>query len=639
MSRGNSVSATLRTSSLVAAFCETVVPAVEGEPTALMGASAADLGVPERLGPEAEQALAAVLGPDFASLGIAERTARLNDRVATGDAAAYELRRLRAQVVALAYGLTKDGRNPLWEAIGYPGPITRPPTPEERPKRIAVLDPRQHGGVVEADACVIGSGAGGAVVAARLQQAGMSVVVMEQGGYTSESDLLQEELHDGARTYLRGGIIWSETGRMGVLAGGTLGGGTFVNSLVCLRLPDDVREAWAAHGVEGVAGADFDDAQDAVWARLGVNTKATVPNHSNQLLVRALESTGRTWQLLPRNAPPHDPRLCGYCNGGCQQGEKQSTLLTYLQDAANAGARFIVECRAERILVERGRAVGVEAVWGADGASRSVTVRAPVVVVAGGGIESPALLLRSGIGGPAVGKYLKLHPAWFVGGVHDDPVDAWTGQIQSVTSHDFRLLPHGGGFLPECVILNLAFWTSSMPWLDGVSHKRHVLELSTTSSWHAVTRDRGDGRVVLGRDGEAVVQWELDDERDLETARLANVEICRLHEAAGARSIFTFDPPGLRWNRDEEPFESFVGRLRNVDWRQAIAYSAHQMCSARMGRDPATSVANGRGRLHDVDGVWVGDAAAFPEAPGVNPMIAVMALASLTASHILEDAG
>ena len=109
-------------SSLVAAFCSTVVPAVEGEPAALMGVSAVDLGVPERMGPEAEQVLAAVLGPDFASFGIAERTARLNDRIATGDAAAYELRRLRAQVVALAYGLTKDGRNPLWPAIGYPGP-------------------------------------------------------------------------------------------------------------------------------------------------------------------------------------------------------------------------------------------------------------------------------------------------------------------------------------------------------------------------------------------------------------------------------------------------------------------------------------------------------------------------------------
>jgi choline dehydrogenase-like flavoprotein len=154
-----------------------------------------------------------------------------------------------------------------------------------------------------------------------------------------------------------------------------------------------------------------------------------------------------------------------------------------------------------------------------------------------------------------------------------------------------------------------------------------------------VTRDRGDGRVVLGPDGNGVVQWELVDYRDGETARLANVELARLHEAAGARSIFTFDPPGLRWNRDEEPFESFLERVRDVDWRQAIAYSAHQMCSARMGRDPATSVADGRGRLHDVDGVWVGDAAALPDAPGINPMIAIMALASFTASHILEDAG
>ena len=154
---------------------------------------------------------------------------------------------------------------------------------------------------------------------------------------------------------LVGGVLFGPVwGSLINLAGGTLGGGTFVNSLVCLRLPDDVREAWAEHGLEGVADAEFDAAQDAVWARLGVNTKATVPNRSNQLMVEALERTGHSWRLLPRNAPPHDPRLCGYCNGGCQQGEKQSTLLTYLKDAADAGARFMVDCRAERILVEHG---------------------------------------------------------------------------------------------------------------------------------------------------------------------------------------------------------------------------------------------------------------------------------------------
>lgn len=627
-------------SGVLEAFCDTVVPALDGEPSALLGVSALDLGVPARMSPEAEAALANALGDDFASLAPADRVVRLNSRVAVGDEASYELRRLRAQVIALTYGLTEDGRNPLWAAIGYPGPVTPPPTPEERPKRIPVLDPAEGGSVVSADVCVIGSGAGGAVIAARLQEAGLSVVILEQGGYTSESDLLQEELHDGARTYLNGGLLWSETGRMGVLAGGTLGGGTFVNSLVCLRLPEDVRATWAAHGVQGIDEPEFDKAEDAVCRRLGVNTEATVPNTSNRLMAEALEATGRRWLLLPRNAPAHDPRLCGYCNGGCQQGQKQSTLLTYLQDAADAGSRFMVECRAERILVEDGRTVGVEASWtDRHGDARAVTVEAPIVVVAGGSIETPALLLRSGIGGPAVGENLKLHPAWFLGGVHDRPLDAWTGQIQAVTSFDFRYLPHGGGFLPECVILNLCFWTSSMPWGDGIAHKRRVLELGTTASWHAVTRDHGSGRVVLGPTGRAVVQWELEDTRDLETAKVANVELARLHEAAGARSIFTFDPPGLVWSREEEPFDRFLDRLRAVDWRRAVAYSAHQMCSARMGTDPTTSVADGRGQLHDARGVWVGDASALPEAPGVNPMIGIMSLAFLTASRILDDVG
>lgn len=624
---------------VVEAFCETVVPRVAGDPAGLMALSAVDRGIPASLPADAGATISAALGKDFAVQDNATRDARLLARVADDDATALDLRRLRNTVIALFYGLAEDGQNPVWPAIGYPGPITRPPTPEERPKRISVLDPALEGPRIVADACVVGSGAGGAVAAARLQQAGMSVVVLEQGGYTSESDLRQEELHDGARTYLGGGIIWSENGRMGVLAGGTLGGGTFVNSLVCLRLPADVRDAWAQLGVVGIDSSAYDEAEDRVWERLGVNIEATVPNRSNRLMVKALEATGRSWHLLPRNTGPHDPRLCGYCNGGCQQGEKRSTLLTYLQDAADAGARFLVECRAERVRVENGRATGVDAVWRlSDGSERPVAIDAPVVVVAGGSLESPALLLRSGIGGLAAGRHLKLHPAWFVGGVHDDVVNAWTGQIQSVTSPDFRLLPHGGGFLPECVILNLCFWTSSMPWEGGEAHKRRVLELSRTSTWHAVTRDCGSGRIVLGPDGRAVVQWQLEDERDVETARIANVELARLHEAAGAQSIFTFDPPGLRWDRDTEPFKQFLERVRGVDWRRAIAYSAHQMCSARIGTDPTDAVADGRGALYDVRGVWIGDASALPDAPGVNPMVAIMALADMTASHILDAA-
>ena len=108
-----------------------------------MGVSAVDLGVPERMAPDSESVLLGLLGSDFASLGLASRTARLNARIAAGDQASYELRRLRAQVVALFYGLTERGRNRVWAAIGYPGPVTPPPTPERAPQADPRAQPRR----------------------------------------------------------------------------------------------------------------------------------------------------------------------------------------------------------------------------------------------------------------------------------------------------------------------------------------------------------------------------------------------------------------------------------------------------------------------------------------------------------------
>jgi choline dehydrogenase-like flavoprotein len=618
------------------ALCDTFVPSLAGG-DAFLARSSSSLGVPGAIGAGALGHVLDTVGTDFADLDLDGRTRRVQALLGAGGDGAVALRQVRATTIALFYGLVEDGRNPSWDAIGYPGPISQPPSPEESPKRIAVLDPGAGDTVLVADACVVGSGAGGAVVAARLQQAGLSVVVLEKGGYTSESDLLQLELHDGGRTYLNGGLFWSESGSIGMLAGSTLGGGTFVNSLVCLRLPQQIRDEWAAFGLDGLDGPEFDRHTDTVWERLGVNTDATVANPSNRLMTAALERMGHSWQLLPRNAGPHDPRYCGYCNAGCQRGEKQSTLVTYLQDAADAGARFVVGCTAERVLVEDGRTTGVAAsVARPGGATRSLRVDAPVVVVAGGSIESPALLLHSGIGGPAVGKHLRLHPAWFVGGVHAGRLDAWTGQIQSVTSTDYTALPHGGGFLPECVILSPTFWGSSLPWRDGAAHKREMLKLSRVASWHAVTHDHGSGEVVLGSRGEAVVRWSLDDPVDLQTAAVAHAEMAKLHEAAGAEEIFTFDPPGLTWSRGDEPFGGFLERIAAVDYSRAVPYSAHQMCSCRMGSDPDTSVADGDGQLHDTAGVWIGDASALPTAPGVNPMIAIMALAERTAERILQ---
>lgn len=632
---------------LLSVLADTFVPALtddgSGEVAEFRRRAASDLGVGplllDTLGPVHEAVLARLKAARFPELSLDNRTALLHELDAE-PRLRQPLRELKGGVMGLFYALPDDaGRNPSWDALGYPGPRTAPPSPEQAPKTIAVERLQGPRATLAADVCVVGSGAGGAVIAAELQAAGFHVVVLERGSYRNEADFRQLELVGARELYLRGGLFWSQSGSIGLLAGATLGGGTVVNSLVCLRPPNEIRALWAEQGLAGIDTPAFDVHLDAVSARIGVNREATRPNRTNRLMAEALEARGLTWEVLPRNASANDdPAYCGYCNAGCQQGCKQSTLKTYLQDASTAGARVVVDCAVHRILVENGRAAGAAATAaGADGDPVELTVEAPLVVVAAGGVESPALLLRSEIGGPAVGKYLRLHPTFFVGGIYDEEVNAWHGQFQALASFDFTRVAGDSGFLVESVNVSLPFWAASLPWVDGAAHKQRMLRLRNVASWHAVTHDHGWGEIELDGDGEPVVHWELDDPVDREMAMRVHVELARLHHARGAEEIMTFHADDLTWRRTED-FDAYVERLERAPYDRT-AYSAHQMGSCRMGADPATSVADGRGELHDVEGVWIGDAAALPSAPGVNPMITIMALARRTAHGIRDGSG
>jgi choline dehydrogenase-like flavoprotein len=604
---------------LLGGFADTLVPSVDGDE--YMRRSASDLLTPDVLAGIAtdrhEPVLAELEAAGFTSLDLDARTRLLVELGARGGATRQLLRELKGAVMGLVYALPE---NPNWPALGYPGPVTEPP---QAPKTIRVESMSGPSATLRAEVCVVGSGAGGSVIAAELQQAGRSVIVLERAAYRNEADFKQLELVGAQELFLRGGLFFSDTGSMGLLAGATLGGGTVINSMVCLRPPERILAEWNRMGLEL---DEFDDHLDAVSERINVNTEATRPNRVNEMMLEALAARGLSGEILARNASlDDDPRYCGYCNAGCQQGCKQSTLRTYLQDAADAGTRFVVDCAVDRVLVRDGRAAGVAARFG----ETELTVEAPVVVVAAGGLETPALLLRSGIGGPAVGKHLRLHPTYFVTGLYDEEIRSWDGQFQATVSFAFAEAVQGSGFLVESVNLSLPFFASSMAFTGGAVHKQRMLDLRHAATWHAVSHDTGSGEVVLDDAGEPVVRWGLDNPIDRAVAARAHVELARLHRARGAREIFTFHWDDPAWRAGED-FDAYIARLEAAPY-EGLAYSAHQMGSCRLGSDPAISVAGPWGELHDVSGVWIGDASALPTAPGVNPMLTIMALARRTA--------
>ena len=163
----------------------------------------------------------------------------------------------------------------------------------------------------------------------------------------------------------------------------------------------------------------------------------------------------------------YDPNLIGYSGMGDQTGAKQGTMRTYLQDASDAGAKLLPNVWVERILTENGAAVGVEATY-TDPRTQQISrvvINAPSVVAAAGSLETPGLLLRSGIGGPAVGAELRLHPASLVSGIYDEPQDPWFGPAMAGVMNEFAEANEGYGYLIECVQHLPGLFTTVVPWL------------------------------------------------------------------------------------------------------------------------------------------------------------------------------
>ncbi len=646
----------------LAALCDTFVPSLEppagsngaGDPTGYWARSASDYGVPGAVEiallqagvPEEQLMGLRGLLDALAAQGMAASTPQ-EGREAIVHAfmedpeAAVGVDVLRGIALTMHYALPDlgTGINPNWPGMGYPGPqaLPKPAGEVERPIRPIVPDSEEL--TLEADVVIVGSGAGGGVIAGELSAQGKKVCVLEMGGYHDESEFNGLELWGYQNLFLNQGPFPTAEGQISIQAGGSLGGGTVLNWTNCLRTTDRVREQWASeHGLEGVDGADYDAHMDAVWERISVTDECSDLNGPHQRLQEGCEARGLDFRAVTRNTDPatYDPVTAGYMGFGDQSGSKRSTQKTYLADAAGRDADFLVHCRAKRILVENGRAAGVEASYAdPDGRTAKVTVRASTVVVACGSIESPALLLRSGIGGPAVGDHLHLHPTSAIFGFYEQPQDPWWGPPQAALSHAFEDVREGYGFLLECPQHTTGLTAAATPWRSGRDHKEALSKFAHGASFLNLTRDRGHGRVTIDDAGRAVAHYPLTDELDIANLRLGIEEMIRLHEAAGALEMQALSRRSPVWRRGDD-LEAFVGAVGELSMapRELALFSAHQMGSCRMGADPASSVAGPWGELHDTPGVWIGDASAFPTASGTNPMFSVMSLARRTAHAI-----
>ncbi|MDQ3985603.1 MAG: GMC family oxidoreductase N-terminal domain-containing protein [Actinomycetota bacterium] len=537
-------------------------------------------------------------------------------------------RRLAGVILSLALSSCYAHPSAKWDRIGYPGPLGPPP---DEPRRLEPMT-IESDEVMYCDVVIVGSGAGGGCAAAGLAKAGLDVIVLEKGSYNSESDFTHLEPEALKNMYLYGMTIATADLGCRIVAGSTLGGGTVVNYTTSFRTPDHVLEEWARlSGMDFFVSGEFEESLDEVSARLGVNADSSAAGKRDALMEEGLKQLGWHVDMMPRAVRGcSQDENCGYCGFGCRLGAKQSTMRTYLEDAAANGTRIIVGADVKKVNIEDGRATGVTA--GVDG--RVLLVNARAVVSSCGAIESPALLLRSGLGG-RVGHNLHLHPGAAPFGIFDEEVRIWEGTTQARYSNEFRDWDGGYGPIFETVPVHPGAGSTVLPWISAAQHRELMDRFANLGFCAVLPRDQTSGRVRTTREGGVRVEYKLtrDDER-----RIADgvVAAARVLEAAGAREIFSLHPEMYSYRPGPGAHERWAETTRGAGYRQGrvTLFSYHQMGSCSIGRDPRASVVDADHETHEVKNLFVVDGSNFPTASGVNPMLSIYGFANRAAKRI-----
>ena len=548
---------------------------------------------------------------------------------------------LRKLCSLLYYGGSMAEVPAAWGHVGYPGPDEKP---VDTPKPIKTLRPTEDT-VYECDVLVIGSGAGGGVVAGELAEAGHDVLVIEKGPYCHGCDFTQREVDMLGKLYDAKGALSTQDGSIGILAGSCLGGGTTVNWAGAFRTPDYVLQEWAReHDAPHFTTPEFKESIDAVARTIGVNTDYTRHNGQNQALWDGSTKLGQEVKLIPRNEKSLTDsdahfRSLGYSSLGDAHGIKQGTLNTYLLTAFEHGARILADTKVDRVTIVDGCATGAEAMHTTeDGRQVRITVKAKRVVVAGGAIQTPALLLRSGLKHPHLGRHLHLHPTVVVGARYPHAMHSWHGPSMSVVNDTYTQL-HGTNFGAklETPPTHPGLLSMVLPWLSGRQHHELLRDADHLGSFIVLTRDRDGGRVTIDKNGAPLIDYTLSDfdrSNMLEGVRAA----AQIHVAAGAEMVYLphNTVPTLHTKDGTLQNPEVLDQLPHLSWKpnQFGLYSAHQMSSCRMGGNAATHPLKLNGETVEVENLFVADGSAFPACSGVNPMLTIMALAHFMAQGL-----
>ncbi|BBP79984.1 GMC family oxidoreductase [Pseudomonas gingeri NCPPB 3146 = LMG 5327] len=498
---------------------------------------------------------------------------------------------------------------------------------------------------LEADVAIIGSGAGGGTTAEILSAAGYKVLLIEEGPLKTSSDFKMLEDEAYTSLYQEGIGRMSKDGAITILQGRAVGGTTLINWTSSFRTPEPTLEHWAReHNVKGHGSAEMAPWFEKMEQRLGVAPWLVPPNANNDVLRNGCEKLDYSWKVIPRNV-----RGCwnlGYCGMGCPTNAKQSMLVTTIPATLEKGGELLYLARADRLLLDGDRITGLQCL-GMDARcvapnGRRINVKARHYVLAGGGINSPALLLRSKAPDPhgRLGKRTFLHLVNFSAGQFSEVINPFYGAPQSIYSDHFQWLDGTTGHMsyklevpplqPALASTLLGgFGPQSALRMEQLPHT-HVMLALMRDGFHP---DSQGGSVELRGDDTPVLDYPVSPYA-WDGLRRAFHSMAEIQFAAGAKSV-------LPLHADADYVNTLAKARELIDGLSLELYrtrlgSAHVMGGCAMGEDPKTAVTDSLGRHHQLRNLSVHDGSLFPTSIGANPQLSVYGLTAQLATALAE---